>query len=133
MCGVYIIRNSLRYIISIKDAVYHQGIRLVYHHAFACIEATQVFAYGRVGARLPLTSELDALCAATANRILRTRRKNAVRIKEWRIQTKNAPYWVRFLFGAATQIRTGDLILTKDVLYQLSHSSSHRPYGHLIL
>ena len=46
MCGVYIIRNSLRYIISIKDAVYHQGIRLVYHHAFACIEATQVFAYG---------------------------------------------------------------------------------------
>ena len=26
-------------------------------------------------------------------------------------------------FGAATQIRTGDLILTKDVLYQLSHSS----------
>ena len=25
--------------------------------------------------------------------------------------------------GAATQIRTGDLILTKDVLYQLSHSS----------
>ena len=27
------------------------------------------------------------------------------------------------LLGAATQIRTGDLILTKDVLYQLSHSS----------
>ena len=26
--------------------------------------------------------------------------------------------------GAATQIRTGDLILTKDVLYQLSHSST---------
>ena len=25
--------------------------------------------------------------------------------------------------GATTQIRTGDLILTKDVLYQLSHSS----------
>ncbi len=25
--------------------------------------------------------------------------------------------------GAATRIRTGDLILTKDVLYQLSHSS----------
>ena len=24
---------------------------------------------------------------------------------------------------AATQIRTGDLILTKDVLYHLSHSS----------
>ena len=27
------------------------------------------------------------------------------------------------LSGAAIQIRTGDLILTKDVLYQLSHSS----------
>ena len=31
---------------------------------------------------------------------------------------------VASLFGAATQIRTGDLILTKDVLYQLSHSST---------
>ncbi len=30
--------------------------------------------------------------------------------------------------GAATQIRTGDLILTKDVLYQLSHSSIVRGY-----
>ena len=30
--------------------------------------------------------------------------------------------------GAATQIRTGDLILTKDVLYQLSHSSVNRWY-----
>ena len=29
-----------------------------------------------------------------------------------------------FLFGAATRIRTGALILTKDVLYQLSHSSA---------
>ncbi len=29
--------------------------------------------------------------------------------------------------GAATQIRTGDLILTKDVLYQLSHSSMAIP------
>ena len=27
------------------------------------------------------------------------------------------------LFGAANQIRTGDLVLTKDVLYRLSHSS----------
>ena len=26
-------------------------------------------------------------------------------------------------FGAANQIRTGDLVLTKDVLYHLSHSS----------
>ena len=35
---------------------------------------------------------------------------------------KPTPLGVGF-FGAATQIRTGDLILTKDVLYQLSHSS----------
>ena len=28
-----------------------------------------------------------------------------------------------FVCGAATQIRTGDLVLTKDALYQLSHSS----------
>ena len=32
------------------------------------------------------------------------------------------------LSGAATQIRTGDLILTKDVLYQLSHSSKSQEY-----
>ena len=30
------------------------------------------------------------------------------------------------LSGAATRIRTGDLILTKDVLYQLSHSSKRQ-------
>ena len=29
-----------------------------------------------------------------------------------------------FAFGAAIQIRTGDLILTKDALYQLSYSST---------
>ena len=28
-----------------------------------------------------------------------------------------------FSFGAASQIRTGDLILTKDALYLLSYSS----------
>ncbi len=32
------------------------------------------------------------------------------------------------LSGAATRIRTGDLILTKDVLYQLSHSSITQGY-----
>ena len=38
-----------------------------------------------------------------------------------------APTLVRAsgMSGAATQIRTGDLILTKDVLYQLSHSSKY--------
>ena len=34
--------------------------------------------------------------------------------------------------GAADQIRTGDLILTKDALYLLSYSSKHAPYsGHV--
>ena len=34
----------------------------------------------------------------------------------------------RASFGAATQIRTGDLILTKDALYLLSYSSKvHAP------
>ncbi len=28
------------------------------------------------------------------------------------------------VFGAVNQIRTGDLVLTKDVLYRLSHNSS---------
>ena len=31
------------------------------------------------------------------------------------------------IFGAATQIRTGDLILTKDALYRLSYSSKCVP------
>ena len=35
-----------------------------------------------------------------------------------------------FAFGAATRIRTGDLILTKDVLYQLSHSSISQNISH---
>ena len=40
------------------------------------------------------------------------------------VEPKRAPpIGSAFGFGAATQIRTGDLILTKDVLYQLSHSS----------
>ncbi len=30
-----------------------------------------------------------------------------------------------FLYGADIRIRTGDLILTKDVLYQLSYISNH--------
>ena len=36
--------------------------------------------------------------------------------------------WCKSFFGAATQIRTGDLILTKDALYLLSYSSKvHAP------
>ena len=37
---------------------------------------------------------------------------------------QKAPASASAFFGAATQIRTGDLILTKDVLYHLSHSST---------
>ena len=34
----------------------------------------------------------------------------------------------RLIVGAVTQIRTGDLILTKDALYRLSYNSiSHAP------
>ena len=32
--------------------------------------------------------------------------------------------FLRVFRGAANQIRTGDLVLTKDVLYHLSHSST---------
>ena len=38
------------------------------------------------------------------------------------------PFRCRSFSGAATQIRTGDLILTKDALYLLSYSSKvHAP------
>ena len=42
---------------------------------------------------------------------------------------KKTPEIRRFqvFFGAADQIRTGDLILTKDALYRLSYSSKWRP------
>lgn len=41
---------------------------------------------------------------------------------------------MQVLFGAANQNRTGDLIITNDVLYRLSHSSEPKyiiasPYG----
>ena len=38
-------------------------------------------------------------------------------------RTVTVQIWDVIHFGAANQIRTGDLILTKDVLYHLSHSS----------
>ena len=71
---------------------------------------------------LRLVSKLTDLRVANANWISRGARKpNSNR--EERFQNKKPPEWVVSCFGAATQIRTGDLILTKDVLYQLSHSS----------
>ena len=38
-------------------------------------------------------------------------------------EKRNGTVSVPFSFGAANRIRTGDLVLTKDVLYLLSHSS----------
>ena len=40
---------------------------------------------------------------------------------------KTLPKRKCFLFGAARQTRTADLVLTKDALYHLSHSSMWRP------
>ena len=37
-----------------------------------------------------------------------------------------------FYYGADNQIRTGDLVLTKDVLYQLSHISTQDYFSSLI-
>ena len=37
---------------------------------------------------------------------------------------KKAPRYPVKLSGAVNQIRTGDLVLTKDVLYRLSHNSN---------
>ena len=51
------------------------------------------------------------------NRVIPTR---ACKI---RIKNQSPEGLTSGLSGAATRIRTGDLILTKDVLYQLSHSS----------
>ena len=39
---------------------------------------------------------------------------------------------LRRIFGAATRIRTGDLILTKDALYLLSYSSGSLSYFDII-
>ena len=48
----------------------------------------------------------------------------AMRSESGGSNTKKAPLLGCFFrVGAATRIRTGDLMLTKHVLYQLSHSS----------
>ena len=51
-------------------------------------------------------------------------RKNFNNKKENHLNLKGFKW---FCNGAAIQIRTGDLILTKDALYQLSYSSKWRP------
>ena len=52
--------------------------------------------------------------------------QNRIRSKSCKKQ-KKTPEIRRFqvFFGAADQIRTGDLILTKDALYRLSYSSKY--------
>ncbi len=99
--GVYIIKAKALHIIACRASVYHQHREVLY---IITREAS---------ASLGGVTELDFAQSA------KTQFESPIAV-----QTKNAPEWVRFLFGAATQIRTGDLILTKDVLYQLSHSSN---------
>ena len=90
--------------------------------------STQVFTYGEDAHSLRLTSELVDLRSGYANRTLSqaTEPSSNQRVAAPKNQ-KPQPYGWGFS-GAATQIRTGDLILTKDVLYQLSHSSKSQEY-----
>ena len=102
--------------------------------------ATRVFAFGEDTLVLRLTSKLIDLRTGYANRILwhshRARCEarvaapdnpaiaNCSHICSFSPIKNQSPRVLPLgLSGAATRIRTGDLILTKDVLYQLSHSS----------
>ena len=91
------------------------------------LRTTQVFAVGEDSLPLRLTSEFVDLRAGYADRIPLRPMGSRSRFESTDSSSKNKkdeqPEWVSRLFGAATRIRTGDLILTKDVLYQLSHSS----------
>ena len=78
----------------------------------------RILACGENICSLPRSSELGALCVANANRCTFVHTVQS----ESRSKKTDTLLGVCF-FGAATRIRTGDLILTKDVLYQLSHSS----------
>ena len=66
----------------------------------------------------PPQSFLFGPVSATQNQPIRSTRKKS-------ISPKDESLWG---FGAANQIRTGDLILTKDVLYHLSHSSGNKKH-----
>ena len=53
--------------------------------------------------------------------------------RETRGRKRKKPRIRRFkAFGAARQIRTADLILTKDALYLLSYSSISVPFGTML-
>ena len=110
--------------------------------------ATRVFTFGEDTHSLRLASELADLRSGYANRILwlatepnpnpvvaapdnpvqagRSHKRSLYPIK-----SQSPEGFPSGLSGAATRIRTGDLILTKDVLYQLSHSSI--PQGCLLV
>ena len=57
--------------------------------------------------------------------LLQTRRETVSFLRSQNAGNKNksAPAIAKALYGAVNQIRTGDLVLTKDVLYHLSHNS----------
>ena len=92
-------------------------------------------AVGAAASRMRATAK-QTLGAAT-RAVARRRRDGEVlswagaRQLQLSMQTKKPPESQGFkwfsLDGAAIQIRTGDLILTKDALYQLSYSSKWRP------
>ena len=96
------------------------------------IHATRVFAISEDSHSLRLTSKLVDLRSGYANRFSCASRAKT-RPNRWyqpKRNQKRTPKKVSFAFGAATRIRTGDLILTKDVLYQLSHSSISQNISH---
>ena len=70
-----------------------------------------------VSVPLPWARKLSWGCAPNPRRICAERTRSPIKTKKHRVRKHDA------LFGAANQIRTGDLVLTKDVLYHLSHSS----------
>ena len=41
---------------------------------------------------------------------------------------KNKKPQTKLWFGASSRIRTGDLLITNQLLYRLSHTSSFKPY-----
>ena len=47
-------------------------------------------------------------------------------------ERKNPVHKVNGIYGADNRIRTGDLVLTKDVLYLLSHISNYTGVGGLL-
>ena len=64
---------------------------------------TRVFAFGEDNSRLPLTSELDALCAWYANPILARRARSWARSRGY-AATKNAPLELRGAFFMAAEL-----------------------------